>query len=267
MKIIINENQLDIIKENIENELNVHHGSMSNFDKFDSSFMGTGEGAQIYGWGIYLTQNQDVAEFYIRNAFIQGKQRQENNNFIRKLKLKKSIYDKRYEPDAYGQVNGFLYGVEIPEDNGVNYINWNENNPQVLLNIVQSLKNNIDNNFYQTLCQGIQKSSQRNRFTRFMSNFGNGISNFHFLYEKLSQYFGNSKNTSLILDKVGFVGIKVPINNKKQASTSQYNFVIFNENNIQIVGKTKISYDNTKIDYTVQPNMSHKSIVAQNKIY
>lgn len=31
----------------------VYHGSGAKFDRFDHSFMGTGEGAQAYGWGTY----------------------------------------------------------------------------------------------------------------------------------------------------------------------------------------------------------------------
>ena len=42
----------------------VWHGSPHKFDKFDSSKIGTGEGAQAYGHGLYLAERQAVADEY-----------------------------------------------------------------------------------------------------------------------------------------------------------------------------------------------------------
>jgi predicted GNAT family acetyltransferase len=42
----------------------VYHGSPHKFDKFDSSKIGTGEGAQAYGHGLYLADSPGVAESY-----------------------------------------------------------------------------------------------------------------------------------------------------------------------------------------------------------
>jgi hypothetical protein len=42
----------------------VYHGSPHRFDKFDASKIGTGEGAQAYGLGIYTAENPAVARGY-----------------------------------------------------------------------------------------------------------------------------------------------------------------------------------------------------------
>lgn len=42
----------------------VWHGSPHKFNKFDSSKIGTGEGAQAYGHGLYLAENKSVADEY-----------------------------------------------------------------------------------------------------------------------------------------------------------------------------------------------------------
>lgn len=42
----------------------VWHGSPHKFDKFDSSKIGTGEGAQAYGYGLYLAEDPRVAQTY-----------------------------------------------------------------------------------------------------------------------------------------------------------------------------------------------------------
>lgn len=40
------------------------HGTPHKFDKFTTSKMGTGEGAQAYGWGLYFAGKKAVAEWY-----------------------------------------------------------------------------------------------------------------------------------------------------------------------------------------------------------
>jgi hypothetical protein len=42
----------------------VYHGSPHKFDKFDSSKIGTGEGAQAFGHGLYFAESPDVARMY-----------------------------------------------------------------------------------------------------------------------------------------------------------------------------------------------------------
>ncbi len=45
----------------------VYHGSPHKFDRFDSSKIGTGEGAQAYGHGLYLAESPQVAQGYQRD--------------------------------------------------------------------------------------------------------------------------------------------------------------------------------------------------------
>jgi len=40
------------------------HGTAADFRKFNNEFMGTGEGAQAYGWGTYLAQRTGIAKGY-----------------------------------------------------------------------------------------------------------------------------------------------------------------------------------------------------------
>lgn len=42
----------------------VYHGSPHSFDRFSTSEIGTGEGAQSYGWGLYFAGDKKVAEHY-----------------------------------------------------------------------------------------------------------------------------------------------------------------------------------------------------------
>ena len=45
-------------------EHRVYHGSGADFDAFDHSHMGEGEGAQAYGWGTYVTEVEGIGKTY-----------------------------------------------------------------------------------------------------------------------------------------------------------------------------------------------------------
>ena len=47
--------------------ITAYHGSPHSFDQFDMSKIGTGEGAQAYGHGLYFAENEGVAGAYKKN--------------------------------------------------------------------------------------------------------------------------------------------------------------------------------------------------------
>lgn len=47
--------------------IRAYHGSPYAFDRFDMSKIGTGEGAQAYGHGLYFAENEGVAQAYKKN--------------------------------------------------------------------------------------------------------------------------------------------------------------------------------------------------------
>jgi len=49
-------------------KITAHHGTPHTVDKFSTSKIGTGEGAQVYGWGLYFAENEQVAEDYAKNV-------------------------------------------------------------------------------------------------------------------------------------------------------------------------------------------------------
>lgn len=69
----------DIVTDDVVNSINqeiadapkfsikAYHGSQASFDKFDHSFMGSGEGAQAYGWGTYVSEVEGIAKAYAKS--------------------------------------------------------------------------------------------------------------------------------------------------------------------------------------------------------
>ena len=58
-----------------------YHGSPYQFDKFDMSKIGTGEGAQAYGHGLYFAENPAIAQVY-RDALSKSEMVDANGNVV-----------------------------------------------------------------------------------------------------------------------------------------------------------------------------------------
>ena len=56
-----------------------YHGSPHNFDRFTTDAIGTGEGAQSFGWGLYFTNQEDIARWYA-DKLTQGAVKKEYNS-------------------------------------------------------------------------------------------------------------------------------------------------------------------------------------------
>ena len=52
--------------------INVWHGSPHDFNRFTSDKIGSGEGAQVYGWGLYFTDTKQIAEKQYRDRLSGG---------------------------------------------------------------------------------------------------------------------------------------------------------------------------------------------------
>ena len=53
-----------VLQKGLQEGIRAYHGSPHDFDKFDLSKIGTGEGAQAYGHGLYFAENPATAESY-----------------------------------------------------------------------------------------------------------------------------------------------------------------------------------------------------------
>lgn len=65
---IPNETDLDNLlkKHNYQYYQSAWHGSPHDFDKFDLGAIGTGEGNQVHGWGLYFAKDKKVSDLYRR---------------------------------------------------------------------------------------------------------------------------------------------------------------------------------------------------------
>ncbi len=79
--------------DDIRMSIEAYHGSGADFEKFDHSFMSTGEGVQAFGWGTYVTVVKGIAKSYADTigGTIQEKRRYEAEQNL--LTIRKEIAD------------------------------------------------------------------------------------------------------------------------------------------------------------------------------
>lgn len=167
--------------------------------------------------------------------------------------------------------DAFLYDVDIPDDNGENYIEWYEQFPshfmkriiEGFLRLPNNKLNAIATNNYPFRCdlyKDIQwmKENPDNAYKMidiisngdyedfFSSSYytNKALTDGKSVYRKLQSLMGSDKAASLFLMQCGFDGIKYPSGTKWQkpdgASEDAYNYVIFDANKVKILDKKMI---------------------------
>ena len=94
------------ITEHTKFSIKTYHGSQASFDHFDHSFMGSGEGAQAYGWGTYVSEVEGIAKAYAKqNAAKHGMPREYK---IAQLHLNHAKYEYDKVQRAYDNSKAYI---------------------------------------------------------------------------------------------------------------------------------------------------------------
>ena len=327
---VAREDQILLGVDNADGEVNtgsvrehrVYHGSGADFDAFDHSHMGEGEGAQAYGWGTYVTEVEGIGKTYaIQNTTTHndalralqhdvdaisdqlnrhrddlkydeeqlkranewraeaeldyelfrdeaeelkekyGESSPEYRNHLfndiytdemkraqssvksteesiqyRKEKiaeLEKALKDKQAEIDELPkEFPRHLYTVEIPDDNGSNYLDWNGHPAESLLKDVGSF---LESEGFERV-QDNPARYEKGESTVVLNPNATGAD----LYAELQEALGNDKKASQALAELGCIGIKYPADNMRGGrKDGAKNYVIFNENDAKITDHTR----------------------------
>lgn len=81
MKILISESQYNKILK--EMSVSAYHGTPHEFEKFTSNKVGAGESTQWFGWGLYFTDQEDIADWYAKSV---------NQSVNQERELDKKVY-------------------------------------------------------------------------------------------------------------------------------------------------------------------------------
>lgn len=131
------------------------------------------------------------------------------------------------DDDYLTQGNATRYEVEIPEDNGSNYLDWEKTLNEEQINAIRDA----------LAKKGVDVSSWEKRGFKLDLTFKD-------VYSAVLPMMMRCKpeDVSKFLSSLGFTGIKYPAGMiYGGAKEGDYNYVIFDENNAQIVGNTKFA--------------------------
>lgn len=260
----------DIVTDDVVNSINqeiadapkfslkVYHGSGADFTEFDFDHMGEGAGSQVFGWGGYVTSSKKIGKSYATlmdndpsKAYYRI-QRSNGTRFAKKYPTLESFlhgdkqiamndkFTEQEKIDFYNEMKKLaepyhnLYEVDIPDDNGSNYLDWDK---PLSKNQQDAIREGLEH-----LGVGIKtleskgQSLERTGENVYNSTLYIGLTGTEYdLPEK-------TKGISKFLSSVGFTGIKYKAGrNFGGAKKGDTNYVIFKPEDMKITQHTKFS--------------------------
>ena len=249
--------QLKAIAEPGVRFLRTYHGTGASFSEFDFDHIGEGEGSQAFGWGGYVTSSKKIGKNYatlMDNDPSRAYYRIQHSNgtrFAKKYPTLESFlhgdkqiamndkFTEQEKIDFYNEMKKLaepyhnLYEVDIPDDNGSNYLDWDAPITDELIDKVVAalpairvfdIKNFKKDRSFEDLYRIISMRiiEDENRET-------NGV-------------FNDDKAASQLLSSLGYTGIKYKAGrNFGGAEEGDTNYVIFKPEDMKIVDHTKFA--------------------------
>lgn len=275
----------DIVTDDVVNSINqeiadapkfslkVYHGSGADFTEFDFDHMGEGAGSQVFGWGGYVTSSKKIGKSYATlmdndpsKAYYRI-QRSNGTRFAKKYPTLESFlhgdkqiakndkFTEQEKIDYYNEMKKLaepyhnLYEVDIPEDNGSNYLDWDK---PLSKKQQDSIREGLEH-----LGVGIKTLERKGQS---LERTGENIYN-STLYIGLTgtEYDlpERTKGISKFLSFVGFTGIKCKAGrNFGGAKKGDTNYVIFKPEDMKITQHTKFSLKSKPVRFETGKKLS-----------
>ena len=269
-----------------------YHGSGADFDRFDHSHMGEGEGNQAYGYGTYVTEVEGIGRKYAKagastdaikykgmkggevydradespeydaassviNSILRGKTADiaikdaiEFHSQMGQNEMVKEI--RKLSPSDFTISDfGILYTVEIPDDNGSNYLRYDK---PATDEQIDRIKNALLSNdkFKEDSREEYDFMSSRLGDVQYIPPFEEWMDNRagviamgakergQRVYDEIAKLLDSEKKASELLHAAGFVGIKYPAEYRSGGrSDGAKNYVIFDEGDLKITDKIR----------------------------
>jgi site-specific DNA-cytosine methylase len=260
----------DIVTDDVVNSINqeiadapkfslkVYHGSGADFTEFDFDHMGEGAGSQVFGWGGYVTSSKKIGKSYATlmdndpsKAYYRI-QRSNGTRFAKKYPTLESFlhgdkqiamndkFTEQEKIDFYNEMKKLaepyhnLYEVDIPEDNGSNYLDWDKPLSKKQQDAIREGLEHLGVDIKTLESKG--QSLERTGENVYNSTLYIGLTGTEYdLPEK-------TKGISKFLSSVGFTGIKYKAGrNFGGAKKGDTNYVVFKPEDMRITEHTKFS--------------------------
>lgn len=243
--------------------LRAYHGTRHDFDKFLLRAVGSGEGAQVFGHGLYFAENAEVARFYADKLGMPSKPDDQHAGIIYEVEITldpDTLFDydaslieqSQFVRDAFGDA----FYREEPLINGERWMesmpaNMNNHLSIISRNLYQEYAGDIDAfaKAFNARVANAKPEAQSQaaaiialvRSATMTSGMvmkpGNGIH----LINDLRDRHGSHKGVTVMLRKLGIRGIRyLDEGSRDIVGRETRNIVIFNARDVRIVKKTKV---------------------------
>jgi hypothetical protein len=247
--------------------LTAYHGSPHDFEQFDTSKIGTGEGAQAYGHGLYFAESEPVAQEY-RDKLTAGTYKGDTGKVfdpfddLEHMNVRVAAYksidnaidrakglleDQPYNADMINRdlaklmeakaqnaqpQTGHMYEVRI-NAHPDHFLDWdkplNEQSEHVQ-NAIKSIANSVDVDPFEHLA--LASSIGKHPRSQDYSPRGND------LYNDLEEIIGDKTKVSDLLHQNGLRGIRyLDAGSRKDTDQPTRNYVVFNHDHVQVKRK------------------------------
>jgi hypothetical protein len=248
----------------------VFHGTPHKFDKFSLDAMGTGEGAQAYGWGLYFASKRSVAEWYRdelvkpKNATVRPEAGKYRATYTDRAGQSRDMGLFNTSDEAWKAIDeqqGAIYQVNIPEDDVL--LDWDKplsEQPIVVQNAIrEELKGKAeeikqadiekDYNYFKDSDNYTDEyaekfKSQRESIDAFEYleeylesedvSYVTTRSKGELLYREFSREKGSDKAASDALNSLGIKGLRYLDGTSRGTDGDTHNYVIWDEESVTI---------------------------------
>jgi hypothetical protein len=232
--------------QNTVSPATVFHGSPHLFQRFDSSKIGTGEGAQAYGQGLYLGEKVDVAKNFaprspafedklssayksaersndyaslqVLEDFMMHKTPSEVQETLSQFTGKDAVNAKRTFDMAskafQNQKGSYLYQVDLPDEQIAKMLDYDKPLSKQSEYVKQQLLDLIE---YEGLPEYLRKDIIEER----------GLNTGQRVYGELAKLLGSDKDASEALRQAGIPGLRYLDEGSRGVGKGSSNFVVF----------------------------------------
>jgi len=242
--------------------IRAYHGTPHKVDKFSLSKIGTGEGAQAYGWGLYFAESRTVGETYRNNL-----SKPDNSNLDAWKKVAKALredellgFNSASEAmaairttstwrDSFGMSpvtvslveqylgeQGNLYTVELLPDES-EFLDWDKPLSEQSEKVKAVFRQWLIANKWGDYLKDIDSydAGGGSKALRASGRMGAYFGAVGSIYEYIASEHGGEKGLSRALSKAGIPGFKYLDASSRGAGDGTRNYVIFDENLVRIL--------------------------------
>lgn len=226
-------------------EQSAFHGTPHQFDRFSLEAIGTGEGAQAFGWGLYFASKRGVAEWYRDKLSKQGSTRVSLNGEEVTAQQDDALYTMIFETLNWGkpamaemvqdldpndefaqawekvkdadlaQINeGSLFQVDIPESDVL--LDWDKSLSEQPAEVRDALLPYLERSIYE---------EEQGRILGFSGEQ---------IYRDMAEELGNDEAASAQLNSLGIPGLQYLDGTARGTDGDAHNYVIWDENTVTI---------------------------------